>query len=169
MSNGASVQVKPDQIDWTKDPFKSVNDAVAAEASRTAVAMKFLPPYGPLPSDHANGTVPADTIIVDNKAKTISVDSTATRPIIEIMVPFTLKQQQYDEENLNTAVTAATRAANLLAQAKDLICFQGNDKATIDFFNENPVVLQSDFPLPNNLVALLNPKPDNVIKVFPKE
>jgi uncharacterized linocin/CFP29 family protein len=156
--------IKPEQIDWTKDPFKSVNDAVVVEANRTAVGTKFLPVYGPVPSNQT--TVPRDSITITQKI--MSVDQTATTPIIELMVPFKLTQEQYDQEHLNTAVTLATRAANLLAQAKDLVFFQGNGDATTKFFSDNPVVIGNGSVLPSDLVALLNPTPPHIIKVPPK-
>jgi len=158
------VNVDPNQIDWTKDPFKSVNDAVVAEANRTAVGTKFLPVYGPVPSNQTS--VPADSITISQHV--MSVNETPTIPIIELMVPFKLTQSQYDQEHLNTAVTLATRAANLLAQAKDLVFFQGNGEATTHFFRDNPVVIGNGAALPSDLVALLNPPPPNTITVQPK-
>lgn len=155
--------LEPTQIDWAKDPFKSINDAVAAEANRTAVGTKFLPLYGPVPSTYT--TIPTDSITVTQKI--ISVDQGATTPIIEIMVPFKLTQEQYQQENLNTAMTLATRGANLLAQAKDLVIFQGNAKTTTDFFRDNPVVIGNGGALPSNLVSLLNPAPQAKIAVEP--
>jgi uncharacterized linocin/CFP29 family protein len=47
-------------------------------------------------------------------------------PLIELWVEFTLTPQQVDrEEELMTAVTLATRAANLVSQAEDVALFQG--------------------------------------------
>src|SRR5688500_149608 len=131
------TNIDPNQIDWMKNPFKSVNEAIIAEASRTAVGMKFLPLYGPVPS--AQTTVPSDTISITESmtGKVFSIDQGATTQLIELMVPFKLTQEQYEQEYLNTAVTLATRAANLLAQAKDLVFFQGNAQPTIDFFHAN--------------------------------
>src|SRR5207244_4126675 len=130
------------------------------------VGAKFLPLYGPVPSEYT--TVPADVISIGPGNKSMSVDQGKTVPIIEIMVQFTLTKQQYGEEHLNTAVTLATRAANLLAQAQDLVFFQGKGAATDVFFRNNPVVV-SGGALPTNLVGLLSPPPSNQIQVPPKE
>jgi uncharacterized linocin/CFP29 family protein len=60
----------------------------------------------------------------------LSVDETATTPLVEILADFKLTAQQVDrEEELMTAVTLATRAANLLAQAEDVLIFQGQAAA----------------------------------------
>jgi len=49
------------------------------------------------------------------------------RSLVELSVEFALTKQQYeDEERLGTASTLATRAANLLAQAEDLLIYQGD-------------------------------------------
>ena len=56
----------------------------------------------------------------------MSVDETLTTPLVEIVADFKLTAQQVDrEEELMTAVTLAARAANLLAQAEDVLIFQG--------------------------------------------
>jgi uncharacterized linocin/CFP29 family protein len=61
----------------------------------------------------------------------LGVDETATTPLVEILADFKLTAQQVDrEEELMTAVTLATRAANLLAQAEDVLIFQGQEAVT---------------------------------------
>jgi uncharacterized linocin/CFP29 family protein len=66
-----------------------------------------------------------------------SVDEGATLRLNEYYVEFELTPQQVDQEegdfkNLghSTAVTLATKAANILAQAEDLIIFQGQNAIT---------------------------------------
>ena len=58
----------------------------------------------------------------------LQVNESAVTEIIEIWVEFSLTQQQVEREaTLSSAVTLATRAANLLAQGEDLLINQGND------------------------------------------
>ena len=80
-------------------------------------------------------TVAADTVTVNsgeppaaaNKGL-LQVNESAVTEIIEIWVEFSLTQQQVEREaTLSSAVTLATRAANLLAQGEDLLINQGND------------------------------------------
>jgi uncharacterized linocin/CFP29 family protein len=159
--------VPPEQIDWSQDPFKSVNVSVDAEAKRTAVGAKFLPPYGPVSS---SAPVQADIITIDNTNKTLSINQAVTTPIVDIRAQFTLTQMQYDEDKLTAALTLATRAANLLAQAQDLVFFLGGDAQKADFFKNNPVFLgKVGNVFPNNLIGLLIPDPPNKITVSPKE
>src|SRR5258708_39719796 len=109
------MNVQAEVIDWTKEPFKPVNDAVAAEAKQIAVGRMFLPAYGPIPENST--TVPSDIVIIDSTA--MAINDVVTTPVIEVDVVFTLTQQQYDEAHLDSAMTLATRAAQLLAQAQD--------------------------------------------------
>ncbi len=58
--------------------------------------------------------------------QTLTVNEATIFPLIELVVEFTLTPQQVErEEELMTAVTLATRAANLLKQAEDITIFQG--------------------------------------------
>ena len=155
---------KPDQIDWTQEPFKAVIDAVVAEASRTAVAAKFLPPHGPVSEARP---VPSDIITKNDSALTI--DSNKTTPFVDIRVQFILTKPQYDEPDLTTAMTLATRAANLLVQAQDLVIFQGRDAPNNEFFKKNPVFLGSGAsPFPIDLRGLFIDADNPAIPVPPK-
>jgi uncharacterized linocin/CFP29 family protein len=151
--------VAPEQIDWTKDPFKSVNDAVTAEAKQIAVGALFLPPYGPI--DETAKSVPSDIITI-NSTTPLAVAESDTTAVLEVDVEFTLTQQQYDEEHLDTAVTLATRAANLLAQAQDLLIFQGFAATEQPFFKNNPVSFKN---AGQELRGLVTPAPADVVTV----
>jgi uncharacterized linocin/CFP29 family protein len=77
---------------------------------------------GPLPDA---ATVPAEVI----DTQTMTVEDAAVLPLVELSVEFGLTEQQVEAEaEQETALTLATRAGNLLAQAEDLLIFQG-DKA----------------------------------------
>ncbi|MGH9958285.1 MAG: encapsulin, partial [Pyrinomonadaceae bacterium] len=85
--------------------------------------------YGPVAAGQT--TVHSDTVVIDGNGQSLSVDETATTPLVEILADFKLTAQQVDrEEELMTAVTLATRAANLLAQAEDVLIFQGQAAVT---------------------------------------
>jgi uncharacterized linocin/CFP29 family protein len=84
-----------------------------------------------VPTDsYATTTPPGGTPI-------LNVNESATTPLCEYYVDFLLTTQQVDQEEgdfnqlgHSTAVTLATKAANILAQAEDLIIFQGQNAIT---------------------------------------
>lgn len=167
MNNG-----DPRDIDWTKEPWKSVNYAVDAEFKRTAIGARFLPPYGPISADAKN--VPSDTITITKDTMSVDDDPPqGTTAIVDAAVEFTLNTQQFHESDLTTIYTLATRAANLLAQTQDLILFQGSNATSVakEFFGSNPIVLQQKenrketTGLPPGLVGLLSPTPKTRVKV----
>jgi uncharacterized linocin/CFP29 family protein len=101
---------------------------VHEEAVRSEVASKFIPVRGPF-ADAL--TVPADVIDVD----AMTIEEGLTKPLIELWVDFTLTPQQVSGEQLvGAAATLATRAANLLSQAEDLLIFQGDEVTKSEFF-----------------------------------
>ena len=119
-----------DKIHWSKDVWDRIDKAVHAEMMRTRTAQKFLPirPVFPrttsVPSDSIQGPIQANP--------TFTVDEGETTRLNEFWVEFSLTPQQVDHETgdlmelgHSTAVTLATRAANILAQAEDLVIFQG--------------------------------------------
>jgi len=106
--------------------WDQIDQAVHAECERTEVAAKLLPMYGPI--DAVATTVPSDTIVAGTEM--MEVDETATVPIVEIQRFFRLTRQQIaNESERMTAVTLATRCANLVCQAKDVLIFQGERAA----------------------------------------
>src|SRR5216684_4481246 len=103
-----------DKLDWSQDIWQLIDQAVHDEAAQTKVAAKFIP-LRPYPDAM---TVPADTI----DQKTMTVNQGAVTPLVEIWVEFALTAEQVQaEQDLHTAVTLATRAANLLSQGEDLL------------------------------------------------
>src|SRR5689334_25401450 len=111
---------------------------------RTRVAQKFLPLRPVLPR---TTSVPFDFIQAPDKNNAFSVDEGATTRLNEYWVEFSLTPQQVDHETgdlmelgHSTAVTLATRAANILAQAEDLVIFQGANGIAQD------PLFKGDFP-----------------------
>jgi uncharacterized linocin/CFP29 family protein len=116
---GATMGLGREQVDWSQDAWEALDDAVHDEFHRAAVALKFIPFHGQL--DNAM-TVPSDVVDLE----TMTVDETAVTALVELGVEFGLTRQQIATEELNlTGVALATRAANLLAQAEDLVLFLG--------------------------------------------
>jgi uncharacterized linocin/CFP29 family protein len=126
-----------DKVHWSKEVWERIDRAVYHEAMRTLVGPKFLPLH---PVEPKTTTVPSDLVIAPdgaNNAGTLTVDEGATTRLIEIWVEFALTPQQVDHETgdpgelgYSTAVTLATRAANILSQAEDVLIFQGRDALT---------------------------------------
>ncbi len=111
-----------DKLPWSQEIWDRIDQAVHDECKRTKIASKFLPIHGPV--DPGTLTIPSDTVVVEEQ--TLAVNEAATTPLIELLVEFTLTPQQVErEEELGTALTLATRAANLLSQAEDVVIFQG--------------------------------------------
>jgi uncharacterized linocin/CFP29 family protein len=105
---------------WSSATWDAVKQAVHQETQRTKIAQKILPIHIALPRD---ATVPSEEI---NKS-TLEISEGSPTSIIETSVPFTMSDTQVQpEEPLSTALTLATKAANLIATAQDLIVFQGN-------------------------------------------
>jgi uncharacterized linocin/CFP29 family protein len=117
-----------DSVDWSQDIWSRLDQAVHSEIDRTGIASKLLPLSGPMPDAT---TVPAD--VIDPAAMTVSED--AVLPVVELSVEFRLTAQQVDAEaTLATAQTLVTRAANLIAQAEDLLIFQGEQGSRSPIF-----------------------------------
>ena len=165
-----------EKVPWSQEIWDRIDQAVHAECQRTKIAAKFLPMYGPI--DPKATTVPSDTVLAETvgaerQPSILSVDETATTPIVEIQVQFELTPQQvHDEQKLMTAVTLATRAANQLSQAEDLLIFQGPVALQNPLFQQNRVQLRSGRPavglvnlatLPIQTVEVrsLPPRPDD--------
>jgi uncharacterized linocin/CFP29 family protein len=109
-----------EQVEWSNAVWKALDDAVHDEFHRTAVGLKFIPFHGQV--DDAM-TVPSDVIALD----TMTVPEAAVKSLVEFGIDFGLtRQQTATEEQNQTGITLATRAANLLAQAEDLALFAGD-------------------------------------------
>jgi uncharacterized linocin/CFP29 family protein len=108
-----------EQLDWGDTVWKTLDDAVHDEFHRTAVGLKFIPFHGQV--DNAM-TVPADVI----DGATMTVGEANVTALVELGIDFGLTRQQTAAEEQNgTGATLGTRAANLLAQAEDLVIFLG--------------------------------------------
>lgn len=128
-----------DAVGWSQDVWDRIDKAVGDEARRSSLAATMLPLVGPLP---AALTVPADVMA----GNPLAIAEDGVRPLVELSVEFTLTPTQVaGEANLLTATSLATRAANLLAQAEDLLIFQGDAGQNAPLFK---IVKQRQSPGP---------------------
>jgi uncharacterized linocin/CFP29 family protein len=149
-----------DKLPWESNLWDRIDQAVNKEGERIRIARRFIP-LVPMPDAL---TTPADTINTDTTF--LRVDEGSTVPLIEIWVEFALTKQQVEaEDHLATAVTLATRATNLLAQAEDTLIFQG--QAAIDnskIFKDGTVHYRAGPAGP----GLLNNAPPNEFRPSPQ-
>jgi uncharacterized linocin/CFP29 family protein len=120
------------KIPWGKDVWQRIDQAIAAEVKRTGIGARFLPVRAVPPQ---TTSVPTDSYAVTRGI--FSVDEGATVRLCEYYVEFELTPQQVAQEEgdfrdlgHSTAVTLATKAANSLAMAEDLVIFQGQNAVT---------------------------------------
>lgn len=114
---------------WSSELWARLDQAVHAEVNRAGVAGKVLPLQSSMPDAT---TIPADVI----DPQTMTVRDDAVLPLIELSVEFSLTPQQVEREaELATAVTLASRASNLIAQAEDLLVFQGDPARDAEVFD----------------------------------
>ena len=114
------------QIPWDEEIWNRIDRAVHDECKRTKIAAKFLPIHVPPSANQL--TIPSDTVIVSNEKedRKLSVDEVAITPLLELVVEFRLTVQQVEREaELGTAITLATRSANLISQGEDIAISQG--------------------------------------------
>ncbi len=122
MDNNTTNNLGRNRLPWSTDVWTRIDQAVHDQCERTKVAAKFIPLYGPVSADQL--TIATDTVAWDGQA--MFVKEAETTPLIELSVEFTLTPQQVKREaELRTAVTLATRPANLLYQAEHVVLFQG--------------------------------------------
>lgn len=160
-------------VEWGREIWNRIDQAVHDEAQRTKVAAKFLPLYPVAPNI---ATVTADAVDAQT-SPLLTVNEAAMTPLLEIWVDFALTKQQYEvEEHLMTAVTSAINAANKLSRAEDLLIFQGREGFRDGLFQSQTVNLRGarrnqagQLELPFDIVGLLPADDDQKIQVDPVE
>lgn len=159
-------------LTWGQEIWDRIDRAVYDECKRTKIAAEFLPLH--IPPTPNELTIPSDTVIVDDGKEgdgKLAVNEVATTPIIELVTEFKLTVQQAEREaELGTAITLATRAANLLSQGEDIAIFQGNSAITPSntqnpLFRDRKVIVKSG----SAGLGLLNapPEPSPNIQIVP--
>jgi uncharacterized linocin/CFP29 family protein len=176
------------KIPWSKDVWDRIDQAVEMEVKRTRVGARFLPKRAVPPK---TTSVPTDSYsfgpIAGGANPVLTVDEGSTTRLNEYYVEFELTPQQVDQEEgdfkqlgHSTAVTLATKAANTLAQAEDLVIFQGQNAITAAtlFAKTFVLTLNSNAPTDTGLLNFpvggkapgagpLTPPPAPVITVVP--
>src|SRR4051794_41120037 len=118
-SNGKPAQsnLGREKLAWSSGIWDRIDAHVRDEIDRTRITTKFLPIHtGSGPSMR---TVATD-VIDEEPPRTLTIKQEGVTGLTEKSVAFSLSKEQYeDEERLGTAVTLATRAANMLAQDMD--------------------------------------------------
>jgi len=167
-----------DKVHWTQDIWDRIDKAVHDEVMRTRVGQKFLPIRPVIPR---TTSVPTDAITPPTKdAPTLVVDEGVTTRLNEFWVEFALTPQQVDHETgdimelgHSTAVTLATRAANLLSQAEDLVIFSGQNALNSNNLFQNHIVLNRGAPSDTGLLDLPPGTPqlpkNQIIPIKPKD
>ncbi len=176
-ANGTVIQSRGrDKIYWSNEIWDYIDMAVHDECTRVRVAAKYLPIH-PVP-DHTT-TVPADSVSApDAEAGVIgafAVDEGAVTRLIEFWVEFSLTPQQLEQESqianahrgYSTAVTLATRAANLLVRAEDMIIFRGQVAFGTGFFQEN--IRSRGVPADFGLLDIIPAEASSSVPELPKE
>jgi len=155
-----------DKVHWTKEIWDRIDKAVHDEVMRTRVGQKFLPIRPVLPR---TTSVPFDSITLPTQdVPSLSVDEGASTRVNEYWVEFSLTPAQVEDETGNitelghsTAVTLATKAANLLAQGEDLVIFQGQNAITGNLLFANTTVHNRGVPDDTGLLDLNLPGQQN--------
>jgi uncharacterized linocin/CFP29 family protein len=124
------------QVPWTEEQWARANQVILEEANRARVAAKFLPLYGPLPSDTDfvrvekmsepdpyEANKPANRGF-DQRRK-IEVDDISTIPLTRLQVNVYLRGAQLADPNMTSALQIFRRAANVLARLEDAVVFRG--------------------------------------------
>ena len=112
-------------VGWSDDQWSRVNRAVADEVNKSSVVGAFLPCFGPL-SRSAECVGRSRLFEAETRPpQPLIVDDNGTINFWTLTVQVSLKQQQLAQENLDDALLAFRRAANLLARTEDAIAFLG--------------------------------------------
>jgi uncharacterized linocin/CFP29 family protein len=170
-----------DKVHWTPEIWDRIDKAVHDEVMRTRVSEQFMTI---IPVLQKSMSVPTDSITKPSRAApTLVVDEGLTTRLNEFWVEFALTPQQVDHETGNitelghsTAVTLATRAANLLSQAEDLVIFSGQNAISGTLF-QSGIVLNRGVPADTGLLDLAPNTPPGtppleaaqIISVQPKD
>jgi len=155
------------KIPWSKEVWERIDKAVELEMKRTRIGARFLAKRQVPPKTTSVPTDSYSSNIGPGGTPVLSVDEGATTRINEYYVEFELTPQQVDQEEgefkqlgHSTAVTLATKAANTLAQAEDLIIFQGVNAINTAAPFVNSIVLNQGVPADTGLLdqAIIPPR-----------
>jgi len=137
------------QLPWSPMIWDRIDKMVDHETKRLQTAAKFLPGIGPFPD-----ALTRDSDRPIREKPPLFIEEAATVPLIETWVEFALTPQQVMREETSMAgCTLAGRAANILAQAQDLILYQGNTALESDPVFTNELVFHRSGPAGGGLLG----------------
>ncbi len=160
-----------EKVPWPKEVWDAMDLHVHEEIMRTSVGAKFLPHHRVHPK---TTTVPGDTVtlptaptagstVPSSTPNPLTVDEGAFIRINESWTEFSLTAQQVHEAaeakelTHTTAVTLATRAANFLSRAQDMVIFQGFNAYYTTFFQTYMRWRPGQMPADTGLLCLPGP------------
>jgi uncharacterized linocin/CFP29 family protein len=116
---------------WTEAQWTRVQETVRDEAKKARVAASFMPVQGPLPEDAQTAPLQrlAPFTIPPQPGELLQINDSATRPLTTLAVNVGLRGAQVAEPDLESALVAFRRAANLIARAEDYVVFRGQAAA----------------------------------------
>jgi hypothetical protein len=180
MSAGGTSTLKnsrgQDQLKWPPEVWKNADSAVTAEMTRSRQCAKFIPTVSVAKNVK---TVPADIVIIPTAPTVagtsfdpgLSSTETVTRMVQDYSVEFYLSPAQHDDEGgeeaamrqgqgASTWISLATKAANILSVAEELIIANGQNAQNHPLFTSPSLVQYRDKDLFTDLdLGLLHIQP----------
>lgn len=112
------------QLQWSDEQWNRVRQVVYEEARRARVAGSFLPLYGPL--DPSASTVAREVLHAPSPiGHGFTVNDTDTLKLSTLQSKVYLRGAQVADPNLESALIAFRRAANVVARLEDELVFGG--------------------------------------------
>ena len=114
------------QDPWTEAQWTRVQETVRDEAKKARVAASFMPLQGPLADDVQTAPLQRlQNVFAPGPGELLQVVDHDTRRLTTLAVNVGLRGAQVAEGDLDTALVAFRRAANLIARAEDYVVFRG--------------------------------------------
>ena len=119
------------QDPWTEAQWTRIQETVRDEAKKARVAAAFMPLQGPFEKYVQNAPLQQLRIVGGGgTGPLLQVDDEVTRPLTTLAVNVALRGAQVAQADLEAALVAFRRAANLIARAEDYIVFRGQAGAS---------------------------------------
>jgi uncharacterized linocin/CFP29 family protein len=114
------------QDPWTEAHWTRIQETVRDEAKKARVAASFMPLHGPLPDDAQTAPLQRlQSVPGAGAGELLQIEDNVTRRLTTLAVNVGLRSAQVAEAELDTALVAFRRAANLIARAEDYVVFRG--------------------------------------------
>jgi uncharacterized linocin/CFP29 family protein len=111
-------------LGWSAELWEKINRSMREEEERTLIADKMIP------VNAVSGAMTVASNAIPLSVDMLSVDEGGITHIVELTCQFSLTNTQVEQEHqMSTALTLATRAANLMSIAQDKLIF--NDSTNL--------------------------------------